>query len=1334
MRKTKQAMAWLLISAMMGSQTIPAFAAPDVVEDQQVTESTSVETEEVDEPEAESKESMEETEEEGSEEEVSEETAVEGSDESEETSEDETVEEGTSEEETPEESSEDASEEETSEEETAEEETPEEETSEEETAEESVPGSVAETVPETSAAVLEEDPIIDMPDENLKKLIINDGFDKNGDGELSVSELEDLHRIDGNEKSIADLTGLEYAPNLTTLYLSFNSQLSDMSPLESASNLSELYVWGCNISDIKSLSGLINLRTLSIGGNHLSDISALKDLTNLEYLSINCNEITDVSPLGSLTKLRSIDAADNQITRIPDLSGLTNLELYYTNYPSMEKHPNNMFSGNMITRDEFVGKFAEEPGEDWLELNSYDETIVEIPDQALKSRLLARFDKNQDGELSKSEMSQIEYFDAYNAGITDLTGLEYATEISSLEVPYGKVGKSEILALQDVEFDGDIKSLEGLEQAKNLIFLYVNRTKITDISPLEKLDKLEGLDLSSNWISDISKLPKNLVWLTLDNNQVEDISVLAKMPQLYELSLLNNDISSIPDLSELNLLLYFPENGRPINIFGGNSKLTSREQFEGKFAQELTDDWFEENLSGNTEIVNIPDKNFKQALFGQRVDSDNDGEITVANLKALSYLNVTGKQIYDLTGIEYATNLTRLRISDNNITSLEPLTKCKKLKSLIAKNNRLSTMPDWEAAGIELNLWEHPNMFSRNYLTREVLEVAFGYLEPDENWYQINSVQESDNNYEWKETEDGHKICYLNGEQLIDECLKIDGEYYYFDSDGYMVTNTWYHDGDLLRYFREDGTAIRNHSTSTICLEEIGEKWYAFDQNAVALTGWTTKRGERLQGLEDWKTAIYHFDEQTGEMEMSWTRLTVYGGWKNPDGYAEYWFYFGTSSRSRGRKKYNIWITDSHDWTYYGNETGAFLADGLHEIDGVLYAFSEKCVLLKNTELVVDGVTYTIDENGVATVKQMLGIIEQPQNVMVTSVTDKVVFNVQANQVKSYQWQFSRDNGATWQAAGFPGNRTEEMTVELNAARMKYLFRCEVTGKDGSKLYTDVVKAEEAFKIIEQPSDVEVMSVDETVTFEVGATGVKSYQWQFSRDNGNSWQATGFTGNRTSKMTVELNASRIKYLFRCELTGADGNKLYTDAVKAEEKFAITSQPSDVDVTNTNEIVAFKVEAAGVGSYQWQFSRNNGASWQSAGFTGSRTSEMTVELNASRMNYLFRCELTGKDGSKKLYTDTVSAKVKFAITKEPEDVQTTEETAEAVFKVEAVGASGYQWQFSRDNGNTWQSAGFKGSRTSEMTVELNSVRRKYIFRCELTGADGRKLYTGVIGIR
>ena len=431
MRKTKQAMAWLLISAMMGSQTIPAFAAPDVVGDQQVTERTSVETEEVDEPEAESKESMEETEEE-----------------------------------TPEESSEDASEEETSEEETAEEETPEEETSEEETVEESVPGSVAETVPETSAPVLEEDPIIDMPDENLKKLIINDGFDKNGDEELSVSELEDLYRIEGSGKSIADLTGLEYAPNLTYVDLSFNPQLSDLSSLESAFNLSGLYVWGCNISDIEPLSGLINLKALSIGGNHLLDILALKNLINLGYLDISENRITDLSPLCSLTKLNNIDAAKNQITEMPDLSGLTNLKLYYCT-SSTGKKPYNMFGGNKITRDEFAGKFAEEPGEDWLDLNSYNTESVTIPDAALKTYLLSNFDQDGDGELSVSEMKKVYNIICENAGITDLTGLEYAV---------------------------------------NLSWLNLKNNQITDLSPIRSLTSLSGLDVSGNNLTEIPDL------------------------------------------------------------------------------------------------------------------------------------------------------------------------------------------------------------------------------------------------------------------------------------------------------------------------------------------------------------------------------------------------------------------------------------------------------------------------------------------------------------------------------------------------------------------------------------------------------------------------------------------------------------------------------------------------------------------------------------------------------------------------------------------------------------------------------------------------------------
>lgn len=49
------------------------------------------------------------------------------------------------------------------------------------------------------------------------------------------------------------------------------------------------------------------------------------------------------------------------------------------------KKPYNMFGGNKITRDEFAGKFAEEPGEDWLDLNSYNTESVTIPDSSVKN-------------------------------------------------------------------------------------------------------------------------------------------------------------------------------------------------------------------------------------------------------------------------------------------------------------------------------------------------------------------------------------------------------------------------------------------------------------------------------------------------------------------------------------------------------------------------------------------------------------------------------------------------------------------------------------------------------------------------------------------------------------------------------------------------------------------------------------------------------------------------------------------------------------------------------------------------------------------------------------
>ena len=784
MRKTKQAMAWLLISAMMGSQTIPAFAAPDVVGDQQVTERTSVETEEVDEPEAESKESMEETEEE-----------------------------------TPEESSEDASEEETSEEETAEEETPEEETSEEETVEESVPGSVAETVPETSAPVLEEDPIIDMPDENLKKLIINDGFDKNGDEELSVSELEDLYRIEGSGKSIADLTGLEYAPNLTYVDLSFNPQLSDLSSLESAFNLSGLYVWGCNISDIEPLSGLINLKALSIGGNHLLDILALKNLINLGYLDISENRITDLSPLCSLTKLNNIDAAKNQITEMPDLSGLTNLKLYYCT-SSTGKKPYNMFGGNKITRDEFAGKFAEEPGEDWLDLNSYNTESVTIPDAALKTYLLSNFDQDGDGELSVSEMKKVYNIICENAGITDLTGLEYAVNLSWLNLKNNQITDlspiRSLTSLSGLDVSGNnLTEIPDLRALVNLQFYYETSGKkvfnnmfggnqipregfvgkfatepgedwlalnsydesIVEIPDqalksrlLARFDKNQDGELSKSEMSQIEyfdaynagitdltglEYATEISSLEVPYNGIKDLAPISKLPNLQYLNVKENQITKVPDFTETNLLLYdFVWDAdkqehvqtTPRNIFGGNQIL--KEQFVGKFATEPGEDWLALN-SYDESIVEIPDQALKSRLLAQ-FDKNQDGELSKSEMSQIEYFDAYDAGITDLTGLEYVIGIFSLKLPFNNIEDLTSISRLPNLQILDVKGNRITKVPSFVETSLRLyetewdadkqkEIWTTPKrIFTGNKISREEFVGKFSVI-PGEDWLELNS-------------------------------------------------------------------------------------------------------------------------------------------------------------------------------------------------------------------------------------------------------------------------------------------------------------------------------------------------------------------------------------------------------------------------------------------------------------------------------------------------------------------------------------------------------------------------------------------------------------------
>ena len=87
--------------------------------------------------------------------------------------------------------------------------------------------------------------------------------------------------------------------------------------------------------------------------------------------------------------------------------------------------------------------------------------------------------------------------------------------------------------------------------------------------------------------------------------------------------------------------------------------------------------------------------------------------------------------------------------------------------------------------------------------------------------------------------------------------------------------------------------------------------------------------------------------------------------------------------------------------------------------------------------------------------------------------------------------------------------------------------------------------------IIYQPKSLEA-SIGDYATLSVVAMNVASYQWQYSQDGGTTWRNSGSSVPKTASITIEVTAAVFDLLRRCQLTDADGNKIYTDAVVITE--------------------------------------------------------------------------------------------------------------------------------------------------------------------------------------
>ncbi len=279
--------------------------------------------------------------------------------------------------------------------------------------------------------------------------------------------------------------------------------------------------------------------------------------------------------------------------------------------------------------------------EDGTTTKTYTVTVtrgVNIPDANLRAGIEEALKKSNGAIITPSEMATLTSVTLQRRNVRTLVGLEYATNLSYLNLAYNSIS--------------DISVLSGLTNLDDLS-LHVN--SISDISVLSGLTNLSNLELTRNNISDISVLSglTNLSRLSLYGNNISDISVLSGLTNLSGLVLGGTNISDISVLSGLT------------NLSGLNLAYNSISDISA--------------LSGLTNLSSLN-------LYGTNISDIS----ALSGLTNLSELWLGNNNISDISALSGLTNLRRLNLIENSISDISALSGLNNLYRLFLNGNSLN--------------------------------------------------------------------------------------------------------------------------------------------------------------------------------------------------------------------------------------------------------------------------------------------------------------------------------------------------------------------------------------------------------------------------------------------------------------------------------------------------------------------------------------------------------------------------------------------------------------------------------------------------------------------
>ena len=293
-----------------------------------------------------------------------------------------------------------------------------------------------------------------------------------------------------------------------------------------------------------------------------------------------------------------------------------------------------------------------------VSITPYVDAEAWMPDATLRVAVRAVLGLQPNDALTQQAMAGLTTLYAHQRGITELIGLEYATNLTRLDL-----GRNDI---------SDLTPLQDLTALANLNLVY---NQVSNITSLQSLTALTHLLLESNRVSNITSLQSltALTHLDLGRNDIRDLTPLRGLTALTSLNLSFNNANNFTNAGDLTPL-------------SGLTALTSL-NLGYTLIKDITP------LSGLTALTYLDLKNNQISDIS-----------SVSGLTQLVQLYLDGNQISDVSPLEGLTSLQLLRLKYNPIADVAPLRRLKEKHPNVSIDVEIEVQaPDLRVESVSVN-------------------------------------------------------------------------------------------------------------------------------------------------------------------------------------------------------------------------------------------------------------------------------------------------------------------------------------------------------------------------------------------------------------------------------------------------------------------------------------------------------------------------------------------------------------------------------------------------------------------------------------------------------